>query len=356
MSVVGRWSTHEARDVRLESGAVLPRLATAYATLGRRDARGSNAVLVLHGYTTGPSMLFPGSNAAEGSWSGLIGPGRAIDTDRYFVICPNMLGSCYGSTGPGSVDPGTGRPYGMDFPSITIGDIVAAQVRLVDSLGIGVLAAVAGPSLGAMQAFTWATRHPERVARVVAAVGAPYRPAAAVRADDVVARLARDPAWRDGRYDPKSLVPCLMQMRMATLERYGIEAELMTDFPDAGARRREVERLAGEWAREFDPGVLVVLARAIAAFDVRPDLPLMRAPLLYVLSRSDDTFPPMLAHELAPLFDAAQLPWTYIELDSDKGHLASGADSALWAGVLADFMTTSPEQWRRTGLGAHADR
>ena len=347
----GRWGTQALGDLRLASGEVLAEVRTTYATLGELDAAGSNAVLVLHGYTTGPSMLFPGSNAAEGSWSALIGPGRAIDTERFFVVCPNMLGSSYGSTGPGSINPRTRRIYGMDFPRIAMADIVAAQLRLIDSLGIGKLAAVAGPSLGAMQAFAWATSYPERVARVVAAVGAPFRPAAVLPAAEVLAGLERDPAWRAGRYERGALAAALTRLRVATLERYGIEAELAARFPDAVARRREIERLASDWAQEFDPGALVTLARAVADFDVRPDLPRMRAPLLYVLSRTDDMFPPILARELAPLFDAARLAWTYVELASDKGHLASGADSALWAGVLAEFMATPPAHWRPAGLG-----
>ncbi len=351
MRVARRYLAQVDRDVRLAGGGLLPEVTTAYATLGELNASGTNAVLVLHGYTTGPSMLFPGSNAAEGSWSGLIGPGRAIDTERFFVVCPNMLGSSYGSTGPGSVNPRTGRIFGMEFPRITMADIIAAQVRLIDALGIDTLAAVAGPSLGAMQAFAWATGHPERVARVVAAVGAPYRPAAVLPATQVVTELERDPAWRGGHYEPGALTPKLMRLRVATLERYGIEAELTSRFPSAADRRREIERLAAEWAGEFDPGALVTLARAVEDFDVRPDLPRMRAPLLYVLSRSDDLFPPAIARELAPLFDAARLSWTYVELASDKGHLAAGADSALWADVLADFMATPPAEWRGAGLG-----
>jgi homoserine O-acetyltransferase/O-succinyltransferase len=330
---------HRQRGVRLAHGEVLPELVTAYVTLGKLDAERSNAVLVLHGYTTGPSMLDAASNAAEGSWSGLVGPGRAIDTNRWFVICPNMLGSSYGSTGPASIDPRTGKPYGLSFPRIDVGDIVDAQKSMIDSMGITRLAAVVGPSLGAMQAFMWGTRYPERVARVVAAVGAPHHPALLDSAK-VLEQLAGDPGWHDGRYydHPGSMIPCLTKMRLATLERYGIDAELASRWPDPAARRDEIGRLAAEWAQEFDPISLYVLARAVEGFDVRGDLARMTSPLLYVLSRTDAGFPPSLARELAPAFDAAGLRWTYFELDSEKGHLASGADSHLWADTLARFM------------------
>src|SRR6187402_1877451 len=138
-------SSRTFTDVRLAGGGVLRECTIAYRTLGRLNPAGDNAVLVLHGYTTGPAMLDPGANVAEGSWSALVGPGRAIDTDRYFVVCPNMLGSSYGSTGPGTRDPLTGLAYGAGFPAITLEDIVATQALLVDALGVRRLAAVVGP-------------------------------------------------------------------------------------------------------------------------------------------------------------------------------------------------------------------
>lgn len=338
MHAEGNCGLHEVRNVTLESGNVLPLVTTAYATLGALNEARSNAVLVLHGYTTGPGMLFSGSNAAEGSWSGLIGPGRAIDTAQFFVICPNMLGSSYGSTGPGSVNPQTGRAYGLDFPPITLGDVVDAQLRLTESLGIHRLAAVAGPSLGAMQAFLWATRYPERVDRVIAAVGAPYCPPGVVDSQGLLQRLTEQPGWENGRYAQGALVPCLTRLRLQTLERYGIDAELHSCFPDVERRRREMERMARKWAEEFDPGSLVILAQAAEKFDVRGALERMRARLLYVLSKSDATFPPDLVNDLGPLFDAADIDWRYVELESAKGHLASGADSELWAGALREFV------------------
>ena len=333
-------TVHRSENVKLASGHVMAAVETAYVTRGRLNADRSNAVLVMHGYTTGPSMLDPGSTAAEGSWSGLVGPGCAIDTDRFCVICPNMLGSSYGSTGPASIDSLTGKRYGASFPDITVEDIVDAQARMLDSFGVERLHAAIGPSLGAMQAFSWGTRYPERVARVVAAVGAPHLPAGSVSASAMLETLNAEPAWTDGSYerDPKSMQPFLNRMRIQTLKRYGIDAELSAGFPDPADREREIERLAALWADEFDAGSLLVLARSVEPFDVRDQLQRMSAPLLYVLSRTDPVFSPALASELTPLFNAAGLDWRYLELDSDKGHLASGADSALWADALAEFM------------------
>lgn len=342
--------THTTRGLRLASGAVLAEATTAYRTLGRLNAAGDNAVLVLHGYTTGPSMLDAGANVAEGSWSGLVGPGQAIDSDRCFVVCPNMLGSCYGSTGPASVDPATGRPYGIDFPRLTVRDIVDAQKDLLDALGVRRLAAVVGPSLGGYQALQWAVRYPGLVDRVVAAVSAPWNPAGAVQSGSLRAQLEAQPAWNSGHPAPGSMVDWLTALRVNTLTRYGVDDDLRPRFPDPAARAAVVQRLARDWAEGFDPNALLTLALAAESFDLRGELQAIHAPLLMVMSRSDQVFSPALAREFAPLLDAAAVRWSYLELDSDKGHFASGADAALWADTLRRFMDTPPGAWVSWGM------
>ena len=342
--------THRTRGLRLASGAVLAEATTAYRTLGRLNAAGDNAVLVLHGYTTGPSMLDAGANVAEGSWSGLVGPGQAIDSDRCFVICPNMLGSSYGSTGPASVDPATGRPYGIDFPRLTVCDIVDAQKDLLDALGVRRLAAVVGPSLGGYQALQWAVRHPGLVDRVVAAVSAPWNPAGAVQSGSLRAQLEAQPSWNGGHPAPGAMVDWLTALRVGTLTRYGVDDDLRPRLPDPVARAAEVHRLARDWAEGFDPNALLTLALAAESFDLRGELQAIRAPLLMVMSRSDQVFSPALAREFAPLLDAAAVRWSYLELDSDKGHFASGADAALWADTLRRFMDTPPGAWVSWGM------
>lgn len=335
-----RLATLAQRDVVLSCGVKLAEVTTAYRALGSLNHHGDNAVLVLHGYTTGPAMLEEGANAAEGSWSGLIGPGRAIDTDRHFVICPNMLGSSYGSTGPGSIDPATGKRYGGDFPAISLHDIVAVQKRLLDTLGVRHLVAVMGPSFGGYQAFQWAVDHPDFMDRVVVAVSAPFHPGTAGQSDAVLELLRKDPGWANGRYcdTPEAMIDTLTAMRNATLTRYGVDAELRPRFPDPQLRAAELQRLARVWALEFDAGSLVTLLRAAEGFDVRSRLHAIRAPLLLVNSRTDPVFSPALIKEVAPLLDAANLTWSYVELDSDKGHFASGADWSLWSDALVAFL------------------
>ena len=331
---------HRSADFRLAGDAVLPELVQSHLALGTLNAAGDNAVIVLHGLTTGPAMLNPGAFAAEGAWSDLVGAGRAIDTNRYFVVCPNALGSSYGTTGPASIDPRTGKPYGTTFPDMTVGDMIRAQKRLLDHYGVKRLALAVGPSMGGYQAFEWGVAYPDFVQRVVAAVTCPYHRSPIASETALRATLAAAPAWRDGHYvdTPGSMRPYMATMRIATLKRYGIEADLVEAFPDPAARAAEIERLAAEWAAVFDPNALLALTRACDRFDVRARLRHMRAPLLYVNSRTDVGFPPELAAEVMPLFAAAGIRARYIDLDSDKGHLASGADAAPWSDELARFL------------------
>ena len=153
--------TFSTDDFRLQNGIVMPSVTIAYATLGTLAPDRGNAVLVTHGNTSGPQMIDPGGSTGEGSWNELVGPGKAVDTNRFFAICPNMLGSSYGSTNAASLDPATGKPYGPRFPDITVSDIVATQRLLLDDLGIEKLVAIVGPSYGGFQAFQWAVHYPD---------------------------------------------------------------------------------------------------------------------------------------------------------------------------------------------------
>src|ERR1700693_399246 len=140
-------------DFRLQSGIVMPSVKIAYRTLGALAPDRDNVVLITHGNTSGPQMIDPGGSTGEGSWNAIVGPGKAVDTDRFFVICPNMLGSSYGSTNATDIDPSTGTRYGPRFPDITVSDIVATQRALLTSLGVERLVAIVGPSYGGIQAF-----------------------------------------------------------------------------------------------------------------------------------------------------------------------------------------------------------
>jgi homoserine O-acetyltransferase len=281
-----------------------------------------------------------GPDVAEGSWSSLVGPGRAIDTDRLHVVSSNMLGSSYGSTGPADTDPVTGRPYGPDFPDISLVDIVTAQRALLDGLGISHLVAVIGPSYGGFVAFQWAVTFPDLMDGIVAVTTAPGGSGDDIsRVIALTAQLEQDPAWRGGRYHGRGgPYDALTRIRRQTLSTYGIPDQLARSIPDPEARAAEVERMARDRACRFDAGSLIVLGRAIRGFDAAKNFWRIRARVLYVLCRTDRVFPPSLAPGVMAGLRAAGVRAEYAEIDSDLGHAAPGLDSPAWAPRLAAFM------------------
>jgi homoserine O-acetyltransferase len=330
-------------DFRLESGQVLPRLALAYETYGRLAPDGGNAILVAHGFTSSHHAAgrYTPTDPTPGWWEGLIGPGKAIDTDRYFVVSSNMLGSSYGSTAPASLDPRTGRRYGPDFPDITVRDIVAGQRLLLDSLGVRRLVAVAGPSYGGFQAFQWAVTYPELVLGIAAVVTAPKGPGGPGAVEALVQRFAADPNWNNGWHYERGGIPATMtEVRLETLKRYGHNEVLAASIPDPQQREARLRELAVKWAGEFDPNSMVVLRKASARFDAASDFSKIRAKVLYVLSRTDQLFPPSLAPVVMDSLARAGVDARYVEIDSEFGHMASGADWAKWAPALKIFLET----------------
>jgi homoserine O-acetyltransferase len=335
-----REDTFKIKDFRLESGIVMPEVTIAYETYGALAPDGRNAVLLAHGYTSGQYMAGrTGANGAEGSWDGLVGPGKAIDTDRLFVVSSNMLGSSFGSTNPAFANPATGKPYGPDFPDITLVDIVNAQKALLDGLGVKHLVAVAGPSFGGYQTFQWGVTHPDFMDGLVAVVSAPKGSGGEAAVKSLVDTLAKDPNWNGGHYyDKGGVAGILTEMRVATLKRYGIDEQLSPKFPDKDAREGEIKRRAETWSKVFDANSLVVLRKASVRFDAEKDMAKIKAKVLYVLSRTDKLFPPSIAPDVMAKLKAAGVNADYFEIDSDFGHSASGLDAAKWAPRLKTFM------------------
>ena len=333
-----RFTVH---DFPLESGVILPEMTLAYETYGHLAPDGRNAILATHGYTSSAHAAGPPTptDPNGGWWDGLIGPGKTIDSDRWFVVASNMLGSSYGSTGPSTVNPATGKPYGPDFPDITLGDIVHAQRLMLDSLGVRHLGAVAGLSFGGFQAFQWAVSYPDFMDGIGAVVTAPkgFGGEASVKA--LRAQLATDPSWNGGwHYERGGILGTMTALRLDTLKRYGMNEILAATILDPGARDARMREMAAHWARQFDPNSLVTLRKAMVRFDAERDVTKIRARVLYVLSRTDVLFPPSLAPAVMAKLRAAGVGATYFEIDSDFGHLASGADWPKWAPALAGFL------------------
>jgi homoserine O-acetyltransferase len=330
-----------ASDFRLRNGIVMPSVTIAYRTLGVLAPDRNNVVLVTHGNTGGPQMIDPRGSTGEGSWNAIVGPGKAVDTDRFFVVCPNMLGSSYGSTNATDIDPITGTRYGPRFPDITVSDIVATQRALLADLGIEKLVAIVGPSYGGIQAFQWAVDYPGMMKGIAAIVTAPVVPRE--RSEGNVARLlatlSNDPNWNGGDYyDHGGVLESMIAIRSATLKSYGIETRLRDTISDPAKIEAAIRDEAARWARGFDANSLLILARALRGFDVTAQLSKIKSKVLYVLSRTDKLFPPELADSVMPALKAAGVDADYFLLDSDYGHSASGLDAHLWAPRLKQFM------------------
>ncbi len=326
-------------NFRLVSGAVLPQATIAYETYGRLAADKRNAVLITHGYTS--SGHAAGLNAAGelGWWDNIVGPGKAIDTDRVFAIASNMLGSSFGSTGPGSIDPRTGMPYGPDFPDIALADIVNLQKALLDHLGIPHLIAVAGISFGGYQAFQWGVSYPDFMDGLVPVVTAPDGRAVDLKDPNPLQKLLDDPNWNGGRfYDRGGVFATLADVRYDFLRLYGMAEQIEARFPVAAAREAELRRMAEAWARNFDANSLFVLRGAAGRFSVSDQLAKIRAKVLYVLATTDKLFPPSLAPMVMAKFKAAGVDAEYVEIETDLGHLASNPEAAKWAPRLKAFM------------------
>ena len=327
------------RNFRLQSGEVLPELQLAYETYGALEASGRNAILVTHGYTSSQHAAGFDANGEAGWWDGLVGPGKAIDTNEYFVVSSNMLGSSFGSTAPASINPKTGAPYGPDFPDYTLVDIITAQRAMLDALGVRHLVAVAGISFGGYQAFQWGVSFPDAMSAIVPVVTAPSATDGGRMVADLRARFAEAPGWNGGHhYGNAEMIAFMTELRITTLKRYGIEAQLAPSYPDPAMREAAIQQLAEPWAKIFDPNSLIALAQARSHYNAEKDFAKIRAKVLYVLSRTDKLFPPSIAPEVMAKLKAAGVDATYFEIDSDKGHLASGADWDKWARVLRDFL------------------
>ncbi|HTR85939.1 MAG TPA: alpha/beta fold hydrolase [Reyranella sp.] len=325
-----------AREFRLESGQTLPVLELAYETYGTLSPAKDNAVLVVHGYTSSHHAAAKNASGKEGrgvtpgaaGWfDGLIGPGKAIDTDKHFVISVNALGSAHGSSGPNAIDPRTKKPYGPTFPEITLRDMVASQKLLVDSFGLKGLVAVVGPSMGGFQSFQWAASFPGFMKGIAASVTAPRAPGRLGGLEALQKRLAGDPNWNGGWYYENGGIPgVLEQIRYETLLNYG-------------AKEADAKVAAKSWAKIYDGHSLVTLRRAIDGFDITNQYDkLKQTKVLYVISKTDKLFDitDCAAHALA--MRKAGVDLTYVEMPSDKGHMASHQDAAMWSPILAAFM------------------
>ena len=339
----------------LELGGYLPAVTMAYRSWGRLNRAGDNAVIILHALT-GDSKA-----AGEGGWwAPLIGPGKAIDTDRLFVLCANLLGGCQGSTGPTSVDPLTGRAYAMRFPIVTIGDMVAAQRKLVEQLGIARLVAIGG-SIGGFQALEWATRHPELVAASIPVAATPSLGPQGIALNEAGRRaIMADPDWRGGDYASEGVFPAdgLSIARMIAMVTFHSRESMDERFARKLATRPSLYPSFGgtfdvegyihyhgaALVRRFDANSHLYLTRAMDLYELGRDggeavwLDKIAAPVLLVGIRSDWLFPPDVICALTARLVAHGKDARYAELNSPHGHDAFLKEWDQLTAVLSPFL------------------
>jgi len=341
------------QPLELEAGEMLPSVTVAYETYGELSMAKDNAVLICHAISGDSHVAAHDENDDPGWWDILVGPGKSIDTSRYFVICSNVLGGCRGTTGPNSVNPETGHPYGADFPFITIGDMVEVQRRLIDHLNIDKLLAVIGGSMGGHQTLGWATRYPDRTRAVIPIATSPRLTSQAL-AFDVVARNAilRDPNYREGQfYDggPEPTVGLAIARmlghitylsREAMTEKFEADRLKPRDIPTRFEKRYSVGSYLAhqghKFVERFDANSYVTLSLAMDQFDLGATHAELTESLrqsacrwLVISFTSDWLFPPFQSKLIIDALIAADRPVSFCNVSSPSGHDAFLLDDSL---------------------------
>jgi homoserine O-acetyltransferase len=349
----------------LQSGASIRGYTLAYETYGRLNADKSNAVLICHALNASHHVagVYEGQAKSEGWWDNMIGPGKPVDTDKFFVIGVNNLGSCFGSTGPMHLNPDTGRIYGADFPVVTVEDWVNAQARLLDALGIEQLAAVMGGSLGGMQALSWTLQYPGRVRHAVVVASAPNLNAENIAFNEVARRaIVTDPDFHGGHFYAHGVVPKrglriarmighitylsddVMNEKFGRQLREGIDLKYSTQ--DIEFQIESYLRYQGDkFSEYFDANTYLLITRALDYFDParRHDGNLSRAlaaarcRFLLVSFSTDWRFSPARSREIVKALLDNRRDVSYAEIDAPHGHDAFLLDDARYMNLVRAY-------------------
>lgn len=355
----------------LDCGERLGPITLAYETYGCLNAARSNAVLIVHALSGDAHVA--GRHAPDdpkpGWWDAMVGPGKGFDTDRYFVICSNVIGGCRGSTGPASINPATGRPYGLAFPIITIADMVRAQVHLLDHLGIEQLLSVAGGSMGGMQVLEWATRYPER-ARSAIVIASSHMSAAQAIAFNAVGRHAvlADPAFRNGDYyaeegPSKGLSIARMLAHITYLSQQSMHTKFgralrwadryQYDFDSEFAVETYLDYQGEQFVNRFDANSYLYITKALDYFDLSASygslekaLERIQASMLVLSYSSDWLYPPNESEQIVHMLTRLEKDVTYCCIQSDYGHDAFLLEVAVMEKTIGGFLRNASEQGR----------
>jgi homoserine O-acetyltransferase len=357
--------TAEFASISLDSGASLAPVTVAYQTYGNLNASKSNAILILHAFSGDAHAAGVSAETGKpGWWDNTIGPGKAFDTDKFFVICSNVLGGCQGTTGPSSINPQTGCPYAMSFPVITIGDMVQLQTKLIDFLGIERLVAVAGGSMGGMQALEWAVSYPERViAAIPIATTARHSPQQIAFNEVGRQAIMADPDWNNGSYTiSRPPGRGLAIARMVGHITYMSDESMREKF---GRRLREKEKFGydfsvdfevesylryrgSQFVGRFDANSYLYITKAEDYFDLTTGAGTLanafskaQARFLVISFSSDWLYPSYQSQEIVRVLRRSNHDVAYCELPSNYGHDAFLVDVDEQSEVVRGFIEST---------------
>ena len=364
--------------LKLRSGATIERYELAYETYGRLNASRSNAVLVCHALNASHHVagIYADDPKNVGWWDNLVGPGKPLDTNRFFVVGVNNLGGCHGSTGPASINPSTGRPWGADFPVVTVEDWVESQARLADHLGIERFAVVMGGSLGAMQALQWTIDQRDRVAHALVIAAAPKLSAQNIAFNEVARQaIMTDPDFYDGNFYAHGVVPRrgLRLARMighitylsddAMAEKFGRilrNGSLKFNFDVEFEIESYLRYQADKFADYFDANTYLRITKALDYFDpaarygdsLSKALSHARAAFLVVSFTSDWRFSPARSREIVKALVDNRAEVSYAEIDAPHGHDAFLLEDPRYHAVMRAYFERIAAEVEAAGDGA----
>ncbi|RQO53563.1 homoserine O-acetyltransferase [Variovorax sp. KBW07] len=379
--VVTSQSMQFAGPLALRSGTSISDYTLAYETYGTLNADRSNAVLVCHALNASHHVagVYEGQARSEGWWDNMVGPGKPVDTDRFFVIGVNNLGSCFGSTGPMHVNPATGSVYGADFPVVTVEDWVDAQAALLDALGIRTLAAVMGGSLGGMQALSWTLQYPDRVRHAVVVASAPNLTAENIAFNEVARRaIVTDPDFHGGHFYQHGVIPKrglriarmighitylsddVMNEKFGRILRSAVEGETVgLDYrystQDVEFQIESYLRYQGDkFSEYFDANTYLLITRALDYFDparshggqLSKALAQATAKFLLVSFKTDWRFSPARSRELVKALLDNRRNVSYAEIDAPHGHDAFLLDDVRYMGVVRSYFERVAQEFQ----------
>ncbi|MHC1789831.1 homoserine O-acetyltransferase MetX [Solidesulfovibrio sp.] len=365
----------------VESGRSLGPVTLAYETYGTLDGQAANAVLVLHALTgdSHAAGYYDKADAKPGWWDLMIGPGKPIDTDRYFVICSNVIGGCMGSTGPASVDPATGRPYGLTFPVITVADMVRAQKRLVNNLGINRLLCVIGGSMGGMQVLEWSVRYPDMVRSAVPLATTTKHSALAIAFNEVARQaIMADPAWNGGDYYDQECQPVHglavarmighitylsdEAMRQKFDRRLQDRCEISFAFEEADFQVESYLRYQGQkFVDRFDANSFLYVTKAADYFNLEASHGCGSAVAAFAKAKcrflvasfsSDWLYPTYQSRAMVQAMKKNGLDVSFVELEAKWGHDAFLLPNSRLSGMIARFLDRAAVDVAKEAFGA----